>query len=190
MTSVRDRGRSLDDGCDGSRRAYLRGDHRGKLAPRTDLERIAASIGAACAEAGTALVTGESKVMGRREIDGTALNTSGVAVTRRVVPDCGRRPGDKLLHHRQTPRTSRSDHKPPARLRDIFFDGKRSVSKLLAKFFRRLFSAFPNFSLIYNDIMFVRDSVDPNRTKRKSSYAHLTLPRSVRSPLLRDRGHH
>ncbi|MGD1028000.1 hydrogenase expression/formation protein HypE [Candidatus Binatus soli] len=65
--------------------------------PRADLERIAASISAACAEAGATIVTGDTKVMGRGEIDGIALNTAGVAFTRRVIPDCGLRPGDKLI---------------------------------------------------------------------------------------------
>ena len=65
--------------------------------PRADLERIKASISAACAEAGTAIVTGDTKVMGRGEIDGIALNTAGVAFTRRVVPDCGLSPGDQII---------------------------------------------------------------------------------------------
>lgn len=65
--------------------------------PRADLERITASISAACGEAGTAVVTGDTKVMGRGEIDGIVLNTAGVAFTRRVVPDCGLRPGDKVI---------------------------------------------------------------------------------------------
>jgi len=65
--------------------------------PRADLERIKASISAACAEAGTAIVTGDTKVMGRGEIDGIALNTAGVAFTRRLVPDCGLSPGDQII---------------------------------------------------------------------------------------------
>ncbi|MGD0073128.1 MAG: hydrogenase expression/formation protein HypE [Candidatus Binataceae bacterium] len=65
--------------------------------PRADLERIEASISAACAEAGTAIVTGDTKVMGRGEVDGIVLNTAGVAFTRRVVPDCGLHPGDRII---------------------------------------------------------------------------------------------
>jgi len=65
--------------------------------PRADLERIKASISAACAEAGTAIVTGDTKVMGRGEIDGIVLNTAGVAFTRRVVRDCGLQPGDQII---------------------------------------------------------------------------------------------
>jgi hydrogenase expression/formation protein HypE len=64
---------------------------------RTDLVRIQRSIRAACEEAGAAIVTGDTKVMGRGELDGIVLNTTGVAITDRVVPDCGLRPGDRLI---------------------------------------------------------------------------------------------
>ena len=65
--------------------------------PRADLERIQASMRAACAEAGATVVAGDTKVMGRGELDGIVLNTSGVAITDRVVPDCGLAPGDILI---------------------------------------------------------------------------------------------
>jgi hydrogenase expression/formation protein HypE len=65
--------------------------------PRADLERIQASIQAACAEAGARVVTGDTKVMGRGELDGILLTTTGVALTARVVPDCGLRPGDRVI---------------------------------------------------------------------------------------------
>lgn len=64
---------------------------------RADLERIRDSMSAACAEAGATIVTGDTKVMGRGEIDGIALNTAGVAFTRRVIPDCSLRPGDRII---------------------------------------------------------------------------------------------
>jgi hydrogenase expression/formation protein HypE len=64
---------------------------------RSDLERIQHSIRAACREAGGVIVAGDTKVMGRGEIDGIVLNTTGVALTDRVVPDCGLRPGDRLI---------------------------------------------------------------------------------------------
>lgn len=63
----------------------------------SDLERIQASIRDTCREAGATVVTGDTKVMGRGELDGIVLNTSGVAITRRVVRDDGLRPGDLLL---------------------------------------------------------------------------------------------
>jgi hydrogenase expression/formation protein HypE len=65
--------------------------------PRAELVRVQASIAAACAEAQTLVVTGDTKVMGRGEVDGLVLNTTGVALTNRVVPDRGLSPGDRLL---------------------------------------------------------------------------------------------
>jgi hydrogenase expression/formation protein HypE len=65
--------------------------------PRADLERIQASIRDTCREAGAAVVTGDTKVMGRGEIDGIVLNTTGIGLTTRIVPDCGLRPGHRIL---------------------------------------------------------------------------------------------
>ncbi len=64
---------------------------------RSDLERIQDSIRKTCAEAGATIVTGDTKVMGRGEIDGLVLNTTGIGLTERIVPDCGLRPGDRIL---------------------------------------------------------------------------------------------
>jgi hydrogenase expression/formation protein HypE len=64
---------------------------------RADLERVQASIGETCREAGAPIVTGDTKVMGKGEIDGIVLNTTGIALTDRVVPDSGLRPGDRIL---------------------------------------------------------------------------------------------
>lgn len=62
-----------------------------------DLRRIQASLAETCREAGTTVVTGDTKVMGRGELDGIVLNTTGIAMTDRVVPDSGLRPGDRIL---------------------------------------------------------------------------------------------
>ena len=64
---------------------------------RADLMRIQQSIRDACAEAGASIVTGDTKVMGKGELDGIVLNTTGVALTDRVVPDSGLRAGDLLI---------------------------------------------------------------------------------------------
>lgn len=64
---------------------------------REDLERIWASMRAACAEAGTTIITGDTKVMRKGELDRIAITTTGIGFTRRVVPDDGLRPGDRLL---------------------------------------------------------------------------------------------
>jgi hydrogenase expression/formation protein HypE len=65
--------------------------------PRDDLERVRDSLKATALEAGAPFVTGDTKVMGKGELDGIVLNTTGVALTRRVVTDAGLRPGDLLL---------------------------------------------------------------------------------------------
>jgi hydrogenase expression/formation protein HypE len=64
---------------------------------RADLERLHASMQQACAEAGTTIVTGDTKVMGRGEIDGVVFNTTGVGLTRRLVRDNGLQPGDRII---------------------------------------------------------------------------------------------
>src|SRR5512138_315444 len=65
--------------------------------PRADLERIVASMREAAREAGAPVVTGDTKVMGKGELDGIVLNTAGVAFAERVVTDAGLRPGDRLI---------------------------------------------------------------------------------------------
>jgi hydrogenase expression/formation protein HypE len=64
---------------------------------KEDLLRIWASIRASCEEAGTTIVTGDTKVMGHGELDGLVLNTTGVGLTTRLVTDSGLRPGDQIL---------------------------------------------------------------------------------------------
>jgi hydrogenase expression/formation protein HypE len=64
---------------------------------RDDLERIVASMREAAAEARAPVVTGDTKVMGRGELDGIAMNTAGLALAERVVTDAGLRAGDRLI---------------------------------------------------------------------------------------------
>jgi hydrogenase expression/formation protein HypE len=64
---------------------------------RADLERVQRSVRDTCREASATIVTGDTKVMGKGELDGIVLNTTGVAFTDRVVPDSGLRPGDRII---------------------------------------------------------------------------------------------
>ena len=64
---------------------------------RDDLERIVASMKEAAAEARAPIVTGDTKVMGKGEVDGIVMNTTGVALAEHVVTDAGLRPGDRLI---------------------------------------------------------------------------------------------
>lgn len=62
-----------------------------------DLEQVRRSMADACREAGASIVTGDTKVMGRGEIDGLVVNTTGFALADAVVRDNGLRPGDVLI---------------------------------------------------------------------------------------------
>ncbi len=64
---------------------------------RSDLERIQASLAATCREAGAAIVTGDTKVMGKGELDGIVLNTTGIGLTTQVISDSGLKPGDLII---------------------------------------------------------------------------------------------
>lgn len=65
--------------------------------PRADLVRLQRSLRETAAEASAPIVTGDTKVMGRGELDGIILNTTGVALTDRVITGGGLRPGDALI---------------------------------------------------------------------------------------------
>jgi hydrogenase expression/formation protein HypE len=64
---------------------------------RADLERIVASMRETAREASAPIVTGDTKVMGKGELDGIVLNTAGVGFADRVVTDAGLAPGDRLI---------------------------------------------------------------------------------------------
>jgi hydrogenase expression/formation protein HypE len=67
--------------------------------PLHDLERVVASMAAACVSVGAPLVTGDTKVVDKGKGDGLYVNTSGVGRVREgvdVAPDRAR-PGDVVL---------------------------------------------------------------------------------------------
>lgn len=61
------------------------------------LERIHASMAAACEEAGTSIVAGDTKVMRRGEVDGLVINTTGFGIVERIVRDAGLEAGDRII---------------------------------------------------------------------------------------------
>lgn len=65
--------------------------------PIEDLQRIRDSMARACAEAGAAIVAGDTKVMGRGEIDGIVINTAGAGLAEVVLRDSGLAPGDVII---------------------------------------------------------------------------------------------
>jgi hydrogenase expression/formation protein HypE len=67
--------------------------------PLRDLERIVASMRAACRESGVALVTGDTKVVDRGKGDGVFITTSGIGLVPegRTLSIHNARPGDRVL---------------------------------------------------------------------------------------------
>jgi hydrogenase expression/formation protein HypE len=65
--------------------------------PVATLERLHASARAACAEAGARILAGDTKVMGRGELDGVVFTTTGLGLARHVVRDDGLRPNDLII---------------------------------------------------------------------------------------------
>lgn len=65
--------------------------------PLADLERILTSAAEVLGELELPLVAGDTKVMGKGELDGIAINTTGIGVAERVVSDGGLRVGDAVV---------------------------------------------------------------------------------------------
>jgi hydrogenase expression/formation protein HypE len=65
--------------------------------PVESLQRIQRSMMAACREANAPVVTGDTKVMGRGELDGIVINTCGIGLTRTLIRDNGLSAGDKII---------------------------------------------------------------------------------------------
>ncbi len=61
------------------------------------LRRVKASMHATSREASAPVLTGDTKVMGRGEVDGIVMSTSGLGVARRVVRDAGLKLGDAIV---------------------------------------------------------------------------------------------
>jgi len=65
--------------------------------PIDSLEAIQRSMLATCIEADAPVVTGDTKVMGRGELDGIVINTTGIGLTRTLVRDNGLSVGDRII---------------------------------------------------------------------------------------------
>lgn len=65
--------------------------------PIATLERLHRSARLACHEAHAQILTGDTKVMGKGELDGVVFSTTGLGLARHVIRDDGLRPGDLIL---------------------------------------------------------------------------------------------
>jgi len=65
--------------------------------PIEDLRKICRSIDLTTREVGVPLITGDTKVMESRDLDGAVITTTGIGVADAVVTDSGLRPGDKII---------------------------------------------------------------------------------------------
>ena len=66
--------------------AHLRGDHRGRVQPRAIWSAFSDRSAAPAPKPARAIVTGDTKVMGKGEIDGIVINTTGIASDRSRRP--------------------------------------------------------------------------------------------------------
>jgi hydrogenase expression/formation protein HypE len=62
-----------------------------------DIDRIVRSFAATLATTDAALVCGDTKVMGRGEIDGIVMNTTGIGIADPAISDASAQPGDMIL---------------------------------------------------------------------------------------------
>ena len=61
------------------------------------LHAIQISMVAACREADAPIITGDTKVMGRGELDGIVINTTGIGFTNTLIRDNGLSEGDRII---------------------------------------------------------------------------------------------
>jgi len=62
-----------------------------------DIDRIIQSFAETLAGSDTPLICGDTKVMGRGEIDGIAINTAGIGIADPAIGDAGAQPGDVIM---------------------------------------------------------------------------------------------
>ena len=65
--------------------------------PIEDLKRICRSMDETAQEVGVPLITGDTKVMEGRALDGAVITTTGIGLAQKLVQDRGLRPGDKII---------------------------------------------------------------------------------------------
>jgi len=65
--------------------------------PVSKLDRVMASMEDASRESAVPIVTGDTKVLEKGDMDGLAINTAGLGLAEKPVPDAGMNPGDRVI---------------------------------------------------------------------------------------------
>lgn len=65
--------------------------------PISKLDRVIESMEESTKEADVPIITGDTKVMGKNDIDGLAINTAGLGIVDEPVSDAGMEPGDRVI---------------------------------------------------------------------------------------------
>lgn len=65
--------------------------------PIADLDRILNSLATTLEEVGAALICGDTKVMGKGELDGIAINTTGFGIANHAIGDADLAVGDRVI---------------------------------------------------------------------------------------------
>ncbi|MBS3735825.1 MAG: hydrogenase expression/formation protein HypE [Candidatus Bipolaricaulota bacterium] len=65
--------------------------------PIKKLDRVMASMEETSAESGIPIITGDTKVLEKGDMDGLAINTAGIGLADKPISDAGMNPGDKVI---------------------------------------------------------------------------------------------
>lgn len=65
--------------------------------PSSDLEKITRSINEISRQTKTPIVTGDTKVSYKGKIDKIAITTCGIGIAKKIIPNNGAKPGDKVI---------------------------------------------------------------------------------------------
>ncbi|MBS3787972.1 hydrogenase expression/formation protein HypE [Candidatus Bipolaricaulota bacterium] len=65
--------------------------------PISKLNRVLTSMEESSTESGVPIVTGDTKVLEKGDMDGIAINTAGIGLAKEPINDAGMNPGDKII---------------------------------------------------------------------------------------------
>ncbi|MCF7890507.1 hydrogenase expression/formation protein HypE [Candidatus Bipolaricaulota bacterium] len=65
--------------------------------PIPELRRVMGSMEESSAESGVPIITGDTKVLEKGDMDGLAINTAGIGLAEESISDAGMNPGDRVI---------------------------------------------------------------------------------------------